>query len=516
MKKALKPLSIIIVILIVISVFIYGAGSVMDMAGGGKNTADTAFVVGKTKISATAISSQAQNMYEQIEQQLNQKSGSSITLSPDVTTSMVVNQQVGQVLILQYAKKNHIRATGRDINQLLSQYEKQYTKKGLLQALQTNGMTLSQFKQQLSEQIIYQNVEKAMAGNFVPSEADINIFYMQSAQAQFNGQGLDQVKGQVISALQQYYAPGILAGYISSEISGGLTVKAISPQFGPYLTQVALSAGNYTMSSSDFNSSFLSALPYTGGNIGLAANTVVSGFKQEVALITLAKSSGIQLPSNLSLQYTMTAAQNGLLYAYVTKMNPSDSQLQAYFNANHAKYDTPAQSFVNAIFIPQVKNSSGSAMTQAQNIQKDINSGKISFADAMKKFSKGPQTMLGPISNQSPMIPNVGAIPVLAQAALTLPVNQLTIASDANFVYIIQGVKQNGFQAATYSNVQAQVKSDFELQAAQAQLKSALSGVQIPQVMVSNALTQAMLQGKSGLPSYTSGSSMTSGSSTSN
>jgi len=515
MKKALKPLTIIIVILIVISVFIYGAGSVMDIAGGAKASPDTAFIVGKTKISATAISNQSQNMYEQIEQQLNQQSGSSVTLSPDITTAMVVNQQVGQALMMEYAKKNHIRATGRDINQLFAQYEKQYTKQGLLKALQSNGMTLAQFKQQLSQQILFQNVQKFMSSNFVPSAADINIYYMQTAQNQFNGQSLDQVKGQVISALQQYYASGIVAGYINNEISGGSAVKVYSSQFGPYLTQQALSAGPYSMSSAEFNSAFLSALPYTGGNIGFAANTVLSGFKQEVALLTLAKSEGIQLSSNLSLQYLMSEAQNGLLYSYISKMNPTESQLQSYFTQNHAKYDTPAQSFVNAIFIPISKNSSGSAMTQAQQIEKEINAGKISFADAMKKYSKGPQTMLGPITNQSPNIPNIGAIPALAQAALTLPVNQLTIASDSNFVYIIQGVKQNPFQAATYANVQNQVKSDYELQAAQAQLKSALSGVQVPQVMVKNTLTQAMLQGKSGLPNYTSGSSsVESGSST--
>ena len=514
MKKALKPVIILIVVLFIISVFLIGVG---NLTGGAKQSGDTAFIVGKTKISSTTISTQAQNMYGQIEQQLNgNKSGSSITLSPDLATSMVVNQQIGQALIQEYAKKNHIRATGRDINQMYAQYVKQYTQKGLLQALQSNGMTVAQFKQQLAQQIIYQNVQKAMSANYVPSDADINIFYMQSAQSQFNGQSLDQVKGQVISALQQYYAPGLLLGYINNAISGGSAVKVVSTQYGPYLTQTALSAGNYSMSASEFNSNFLQALPYTGGNIALAANMTLKQFTQEVAMITLAKNSGVQLPSGMNLQYLATAAQNGILYNFVSKMNPTDSQLQAYFTQNHAKYDTPAQSFVNAIFIPIGKNSSGSAMIQAQSIQKDIQSGKISFADAMKKYSKGPQTMLGPITNQSPMIPNVGSIPVLAQAALTLAPNQISVVTDGNYVYIVQGVKQNPFAAAVYSTVQAQVKSDYELGIAQSQLKSALAGVQLPQVTVQNTLTQAMLNGQSGLPSYTSGSSTTSGTSTSN
>jgi peptidyl-prolyl cis-trans isomerase D len=151
-----------------------------------------------------------------------------------------------------------------------------------------------------------------------------------------------------------------------------------------------------------------------------------------------------------------TAEYMGALYSDITlDTEPSDEDLQAYYQAHRGEYERPPRAQVQIVTFPLVPSARDSFEVRqlAQDIKREIEAGELTFADAAAYYSddEGNKDSGGDLGS----FDRSRMVPPFSEAAFSLPPGQISDPVATQFGYHLIEVLDQVFAADTLSTVHA-------------------------------------------------------------
>ncbi len=324
--------------------------------------------------------------------------------------------------------------------------------------------------QKLIDQTLFKNI--ATANHFTVSQQQVNSMIVQIPAFQQNGQFSPALFSAVLNQLgysQQQLFSELETDILISQLQNGIAASAFT------LPAEVDTMINILQQTRDFSYATISNNQY------LSKITVDP---KEVQAYYQAHLAEFQTPEKVQVDYLKISAQD-----IISSIKPTDAQLQQFYQANLSNYSQPAQWQIAHIVVNITGTDATSAKNKLAKIQAALKAGSP-FAEVAKDFSEDPLS-----AKKGGVLPWVseGTLPSIIQNAIVnLKVGQVSLPIlNQNSYEIVKLLKTKPLTTQPFAQVKNTVKQAYVQQAAQKQFADMTQQLQDLSFQNPDALTVA-------------------------
>jgi peptidyl-prolyl cis-trans isomerase D len=336
-KKYIKPIIWVVTILLVLS----GLGSLLDinvknMFG---NTGKYAFKLNGEKIDIIELERMRSNY-------TNQLSTNGIqNVDSNIISLLAFDEVINKNLSIDMANKANIKIDKSEIDQTYKEREDSIVNQGgvFKDWLAINGYaTKDEYRAEIEKDLKLEKfIQKLQQDTKEPTDEQIKKAYEENPELKFSGKTIEELKGDIVNNIKQ---AEVMTNYfiILEKAKKSMKLTSVNVNYEGFVEKEAMNEGGYSISNVSVAKFALRFWPYSNGDREKAEEQAKQIYKNQINLVKIAKEKGITVNEELPLDGQFAEYQIGYFNKIKSELNPTDSQLEEYFKANKAAYDTQA------------------------------------------------------------------------------------------------------------------------------------------------------------------------------
>ena len=392
LRKKMKPIVWLITLFFLISLV---AGYVMSFRGGAQKT-QYAFKLNGEKVAMYTV--QRAMALAEAEYKQAYKGTAAQNLDSQILNTVTLNEFIDRMLLLDIEKKMKIGSTESQAKERIAAIEANFGGKDKFkQALLAQGYTERTLRKELEEGLTINELTRKVTSDEVVTDSEVEEFYNQNKYIYFKEESLNnEVKEQIIQRLKAVKAAKTLALELV-KARKGMELTSVSKELKPYLLKIEFTYEGIDVTNVEYDERIIVTLSYLDSKSLDEAKTIAKKeIEKEIRFLKLLEQQqGIEVDASLPLELQMLFANEKAFDKLKSEINPTDKELEEYFDKNRSFYDIERAVEANiAVFgvMPSQKDIK-LAEEKANKLLKEVN--VENFAEYAKKYSNCPSASNG-------------------------------------------------------------------------------------------------------------------------
>lgn len=238
----------------------------------------------------------------------------------------------------------------------------------------------------------------------------------------------------------------------------------LHPDFVNYMEKVVDEKNGFQITNLDLSKMTLSMVQDYSGDFLTIKYEIDKILNEKTLKAQIAKEKGIEIDETLPFLTQLSLYEAQLIKNLQNSLNPSENDLQEYFQENSIMYDKfpTVSAEIAAVKVDPKDPLSIQENTQTlSTFMEQLKSGILSFENLKDKDIVFKE-VISEIGN-SGFIPVVGRAPKLAKALFNAPNNDPSIILDGSYLYLFNKIKESSYEEAKYEDVKEYVLKDFKI-----------------------------------------------------
>lgn len=313
---------------------------------------------------------------------------------------ILLNDVVKQQLLKQESKNLKVKVSNADVEAEFDRIESDFPEKEqFMRALSAQDYTRATFKQEIKDQLLFQEVRIKIESQATVNDTEIEEYYEDNKYGAYLGKTLDESKEDAKEKLENRKKSEVFNAYMENLMKKA-KYSDVKEQYQPYIFEIAFQEGDFEFSNIEVSNRVMFQKLYGIADEEEAKKNALETFKTEVKLAKTAMEKGAEINKELAVSDQINNLKIQLEKILMTETEVGDNEVIVYFAQNKSKYEVKESADIELIEFDLVATEEDKAKAKARAEEilskaKEQNVGISEFSELAKEYSEGPSAPYG-------------------------------------------------------------------------------------------------------------------------